>query len=73
MNGCTAVWTTGITSHPHGNGADKLAKAAFGAEHVEQPLMLSNMHDDNDNNFDDDTMKTTARTTTMKTTIPFIP
>jgi 23S rRNA (guanosine2251-2'-O)-methyltransferase len=32
--GCRAVWTTGITPHPHGNGADKLPKAALGAEHV---------------------------------------
>lgn len=32
--GCLEVITTGITPHPHGNGAEKLAKSALGAEHI---------------------------------------
>jgi tRNA G18 (ribose-2'-O)-methylase SpoU len=32
--GCQAVLTCGITPHPNGSGADKLAKSALGAEHV---------------------------------------
>jgi 23S rRNA (guanosine2251-2'-O)-methyltransferase len=32
--GCQAVYTCGITPHPNGNGAEKLAKSALGAEHV---------------------------------------
>jgi 23S rRNA (guanosine2251-2'-O)-methyltransferase len=32
--GCQQVITTGITPHPHGNGADKLNKSALGAEHL---------------------------------------
>jgi tRNA G18 (ribose-2'-O)-methylase SpoU len=31
--GCTMVVTVGITPHPLGSGADKLAKSALGAEH----------------------------------------
>jgi len=30
--GCSRVFTTGITPHPHGNGHDKLQKTALGAE-----------------------------------------
>lgn len=32
--GCLEVITTGITPHPHGNGAEKLAKSALGAEYI---------------------------------------
>lgn len=32
--GCTAVYTSGITPHPQGSGADKLRKSALGAEAV---------------------------------------
>jgi 23S rRNA (guanosine2251-2'-O)-methyltransferase len=32
--GCQAVFTCGITPHPHGSGADKVAKSALGAEQV---------------------------------------
>jgi 23S rRNA (guanosine2251-2'-O)-methyltransferase len=32
--GCQLVLTTGITPHPNGNGADKLAKSALGAEYL---------------------------------------
>ncbi|KAI2490083.1 hypothetical protein MHU86_24503 [Fragilaria crotonensis] len=32
--GCTMVITTGITPHPKGSGAEKLAKSALGAERV---------------------------------------
>jgi 23S rRNA (guanosine2251-2'-O)-methyltransferase len=32
--GCQAVYTCGITPHPSGNGAEKIAKSALGAEHV---------------------------------------
>ena len=31
---CQAVWTIGITPHPHGNGAEKLRKSALGAERI---------------------------------------
>lgn len=32
--GCLEIITTGITPHPHGNGAEKLAKSALGAERI---------------------------------------
>lgn len=32
--GCLEILTTGITPHPHGNGAEKLAKSALGAERM---------------------------------------
>eukprot|EP00804_Cyclotella_cryptica_P027512 CCRYP_007480-RB/>CCRYP_007480-RB protein AED:0.04 eAED:0.04 QI:331/0.75/0.8/1/0.25/0/5/1841/382 len=32
--GCLEILTTGITPHPHGNGAEKLSKSALGAERV---------------------------------------
>jgi 23S rRNA (guanosine2251-2'-O)-methyltransferase len=32
--GCLEVITTGITPHPNGNGAEKLAKSALGAEYI---------------------------------------
>ncbi|CAJ1954634.1 unnamed protein product [Cylindrotheca closterium] len=32
--GCQAVYTTGITPHPNGSGADKVQKSALGAESV---------------------------------------
>jgi len=32
--GCSEVLTTGITPHPHGNGAEKLSKSSLGAERV---------------------------------------
>lgn len=32
--GCLEILTTGITPHPNGNGEDKLAKSALGAERV---------------------------------------
>ena len=32
--GCCMVITTGITPHPNGNGAEKLAKSALGADHA---------------------------------------
>ncbi len=39
--GCQAVYTCGITPHPHGSGAEKLAKSALGAEHVLDTLHFS--------------------------------
>lgn len=32
--GCLEILTTGITPHPNGNGAEKLAKSALGAERI---------------------------------------
>ena len=32
--GCLEILTTGITPHPGGNGAEKLAKSALGAERI---------------------------------------
>lgn len=32
--GCLEILTTGITPHPHGNGAEKLSNSALGAERV---------------------------------------
>jgi len=32
--GCLEIITTGITPHPNGNGAEKLAKSALGAERI---------------------------------------
>ena len=32
--GCLEILTTGITPHPNGNGAEKLAKSALGAERM---------------------------------------
>lgn len=43
--GCSLVITTGITPHPNGNGADKLAKSGLGAERVVPHLHLPTMLD----------------------------
>ena len=32
--GCLEILTTGITPHPNGNGSEKLAKSALGAEQI---------------------------------------
>ena len=43
--GCCLVITTGITPHPNGNGAEKLAKSALGAERVVPHLHVTTMID----------------------------
>lgn len=43
--GCQAVLTCGITPHPHGSGAEKLAKSALGAEHVLETQHFSTTRD----------------------------
>jgi tRNA G18 (ribose-2'-O)-methylase SpoU len=43
--GCTMVITTGITPHPQGSGAEKLAKSALGAERVVNHAHFGTMMD----------------------------